>query len=271
MKRQKYILSGLLAWLCCGQLAWSATPFETFETALSTIETEAEKLAWVQKTEASINDWPAEDQGRFLHTKGLVLEVNDQVEAAKAAFTESIKVFEQAGEPNKYWAQSLQDRSYMDYLLTNNPETYCVDRETAAEVARKSNDPEAITGSLVFLAFCFRTGFDEFKKGIEVLEEAATVAREYQLAGDATAMIHNATGNLYRANDLHDKAYEYYRKAYEHWSELDDTQDIYNMLHNMVGESVKMGKWQQAERHIRGLFELAEQHPDFSDFTFFSS
>lgn len=270
MKHHKYILGGLLIWLCCGQQAWSATPFETFEAELAAIKTETGQLALVQQTEARIHGWPAEDQGRFLHKKGLVLEVNDQIEAAKTAFTESIEVFEKAGRPNKYWAQSLQDRSYMDYLLTNDPTTYCVDRETAAEVARKANDPEAITGSLVFLAFCFRTGFDEFKKGLMVLEEAATVAREYELAGGATAMIHNATGNLYRANDLHDKAYEYYQKAYEHWLVLDDTQDIYNMLHNMVGESVKMGKWQQADNHIKGLFELAAQHPEFSDFTFFA-
>ena len=250
--------------------SFAGASFEVFTEALDGMKDQKKQLAFVLEQQVPAQDWPLEDLARFYHQKGLVMEANNQIEAAKVAFTESIDVFIDLDQPSAYWVQSLQDRSYMDYLLTNNPEVYCEDRRTAADVARNTEDPEAKTSALVFLAFCYQDGFEAFKQGLSVLEEAASIAQQYELAADATAMIHNATGNLYRSNQIDDKSYEYYQKAYEHWTKLGDKQDMFNMQHNMVGQSIKLGLWDQAEKHIKVLFELTESSPDFSDFEFFS-
>lgn len=269
LKTNKTICSFItvLLWFSCASIAGS---FEDFKKALDQLATEQEKLRYVLEVAPQKKNWPSEDQGRFHHQKGLVLEVNDQIEAAKAEFTESIQIFETSNIPNGYWVKSLLDRSYMDYLMTNNAEVYCVDRQTAVEVARKTEEADALTGALVQLAFCHQQGFESFKMGLSLLEEAATIAQKNKMAGDMTAMIHNATGNLYRSNQIHDKAYEYYQKANDHWDELNDQQDIFNMQHNMVGESIKLGHWEQAKTHVNTLFSMAEQNPEFSDFRFFA-
>lgn len=247
-----------------------AEPFDEFKENLDKIEAEQDKLLFVRETAAEVSNWPTNDQGRFHHQRGLVLEVNDQIEAAKEAFTLSIQTFEQAETPNGFWVKSLLDRSYMDYLLTYDEEIYCVDRQTAVEIARKTEEPDALCGALVQLAFCHQHGFESFQIGLSLLEEATSVAQENNLTADMTAMIHNATGNLYRNNLIHDKAYEYYQNAYDHWSLLGDKQDMFNMLHTMIGESIKLGKWEQANNHLNQMFALAENSPDFSDFNFFA-
>lgn len=259
-------------WLCLFCESVLAN-FDAFKVALDDKQTEKAKLLLVQETEPTVSDWSATEQGRFFHQKGLVLEINDQIEAAKQAFTQSIDVFAQSGEPSGYWVKSLLDRSYMDYLLTNDPKVYCVDRVTAVELARKLDQADALVGSLVQLAFCYQDSIEDFKTGLAVLDEAATVSQDNQLAGTMTAMIHNATANLYRSKNIHDKAYEYYQKAYQAWameSGTEDIQDMFNMQHNMVKESVRQGRWQQAEQHVANLFKLAEENPDFRDFTFFA-
>jgi diguanylate cyclase (GGDEF)-like protein len=264
----KYLISVLF--MLSLSVACLAAEFEAFNTELDELEDQQQRLDFVLQQQATAQTWPLEELARFYHQKGLVLEANNQVEAAKQAYTESINTFIELDQPSAYWVQSLQDRSYMDYLLTNDPSTYCEDREAAVEVSRKTEDPASQTSALVFLAFCFQSGFEAFKQGLSVLEEAAAIAQKNDLAGDATAMIHNATGNLYRSNQLDDKAYEYYQKAYDHWAQLGDTQDMFNMQHNLVGESIKLGSWETAEKHIKILFELTESNPGFSDFRFFS-
>ncbi len=267
LKAEKWFLAGLfVVFSATGQV----NQFELFKTQLDEIESEQEQLIFITQTQPDLVDWPPQEQGRFHHQKGLVLEANDQIEAAKKAFTASINLFEQSGQPNTYWIQSLQDRSYMDYLLTNDPDSYCVDRQSAVNIARKTKLPEAIAGSLTFLAFCYQKGPDSFKKGLNILEEAAEIAQKNNLAVHLTAMIHNATGNLYRNNKIHDKSYEYYLKAYEQWATEQDKQDMFNMQHNLAGQSMELGLWDQADQHIKQLFVLTENSPDFGDFRFFA-
>jgi diguanylate cyclase (GGDEF)-like protein len=248
----------------------NASEFDEFKTNLDDLKQEPEKLEFVISTEPSVTNWPTTDRGRFYHQKGLVLEINDQIESAKLAFTQSIEIFENTGEPNGFWVKSLLDRSYMDYLLTNDPKHYCGDRKTAVEIARKGTEADALVGSLIQLTFCYQDTIEQFKTGLSLLQEATEIAEENNLAGTMTAMIHNATGNLYRTKQVHEKAYEYYQRAYDSWLIDQDKQDMFNMQHNLVGESIKLGKWQQASEHIKILFELAENSPDFKDFTFFA-
>ncbi|WP_223786878.1 tetratricopeptide repeat-containing diguanylate cyclase [Marinicella meishanensis] len=260
--------------LCLGLFSASAlADFKVFQEALNATQTEKAKLLLVQETEPEVANWGVIDQGRFHHQKGLVLEINDQIEAAKQAFTQAIEIYEKDGTPNEHWVSSLFDRSYMDYLLTNDPKVYCPDRKAAVAVARKLGEAKALARALVRLAFCYQEGVEGFKIGLQVLDEAARIAQENQLAGSMTGMIHNATANLYRSKNIHDKAYEYYAKAYQAWALQglkEDVQDMFNMLHNMVAESIKTGAWEQADGHVNQLFQMAEEHPDFRDFTFFA-
>ncbi len=270
-KKTKRLL--LAFWILLLPVVCWANDFEKFLEELQNKKTEAAQLNFVKNTEPSVQQWSTTDQGRFYHQKGLVLEINDQIETAKKSFTQSIEIFAQAGEPNGYWVKSLLDRSYMDYLLTNDPQAYCADRQEAVALARKIEKKDALVGSLVQLSFCFQDSIQDFKTGLSILEEAATLSQENQLAGTMTALIHNATGNLYRKKRISEKAYEYYQKAYDAWASeqgREDIQDMFNMQHNMVGESINLGEWALAQSHIQKLFELAENNPDFRDFTFFA-
>lgn len=244
--------------------------FEVFDLKLNQAESIEEKQMLFDQTVSQLNSWTANDQGRYYHSKGLFVESQGEIEQAKALFNQSIAVFEQQNIPNEYWVLSLQDRSYMDYLLTNDTAIYCADRKEALNIARRQESATALTGALTSYVFCMKDGFDGFEPGLALLTEAAQVAKENKLSQKHSAMIHNATGLLYRSNQLHDKAYEYLSKAYDDWVELNDIQDMFNMQHSLVGESIKLNLWDQADLHIKILYQLAKNNPDFKDFTFFA-
>lgn len=247
-----------------------AADFETADAEFQNLKSDQEKITWVHKYEPEVAQWPVLDQAHFYHNKGLALEVNDDIEGAKTQFQKSIQLFKSLDEIDPGLVQSLIDLAYMKYLQTNDTKVYCPDREEAVAVARKIDHPEALAGSLIQLAFCYQSGFDELTQGLAVLEEAADVVKENNLAQSQLAMIYNATGNLYRNNQIHQQAYEFYQKAYQQWVAMDDTPDIFNMLHNMANEAINLGRWQQAQNHVNELFKMAKEHPDFSDFRFFA-
>lgn len=261
---------GLMVIFIAMSLTAYAVNFETADSEFQNLKSDQDKLAWVNKYEPQVSQWPVLNQAYFYHKKGLTLEVNDDIEGAKEQFKKSIQLFKSLEQVDKGLVQSLLDLSYMKYLQTNEPKDYCPDRQEAVAVARKINHPEALAGSLIQLAFCYQTGFEELIEGLAVLEEAAEVVEKNNLAQSQLAMIYNATGNLYRTSQVHQQAYDYYKKAYHLWLDMEDTQDIFNMLHNMANEAIDLGLWQEAELHINGLFDMAEQHPDFSDFKFFA-
>lgn len=247
-----------------------AAEFETADEEFKKLTSDQAKLAWVEKYQSQVAQWPVLDQAYFYHRKGLALEVNDDIEGAKQQFKKSIQLFKSLDTTDPGLVKSLIDLAYMKYLQTNDTKVYCPDRQEAVEVARKINHPEALSAALIQLAFCFQNGFDELTRGLSVLEEAADVAKENNLAQGNLAMIYNATGNLYRANQIHQQAYDYYQKAHQLWVDQDDTQDIFNMLHNMTSEAIALGHWELSENHIKAMYKMAEQYPDFSDFQFFA-
>jgi diguanylate cyclase (GGDEF)-like protein len=259
-------LMGLL--LCWNSLA--ASDFTAFSQQLDELEGEQQQLSFAEQQQTALNQWTLADQARFWHRKGLLLEVNDRIEEAKQAFITSIGLFEQNAVPDPTWVQSWQDLSYMKYLQTNDPEQYCPERERALELARALGDPAALASSLTQRAYCFQQDFADFSQGLALLNEAAAVASEHGLSANLTAIIHNATGNLYRNANVADKAYGYYQQALQHWMELEDHQDVFNMRHNLVGESIRQANWNQAEQHISELKSMADALPEFRDFTFFA-
>lgn len=248
----------------------TAADFDQADEQFQNLSSDQDKMAWVLKYEPEVNQWPILDQAYFYHRKGLALEVNDDIEGAKEQFNRSIKLFKSLDETNPGLVTSLIDLAYMKYLQTNDTAVYCPDREEAVAVARQIGDPETLASALIQLAFCFQTGFQDLTKGLAVLQEAAQVVEDNNLAQVSLAMIYNATGNLYRSNQIHQQAYDYYKKAYQLWLELDDTQDVFNMLHNMSGEAMDLGHWATAEKHVKQLHAMAGAHSDYSDFRFFA-
>ncbi len=260
----------LLNLLLLMSLHLNANEYESFEQLLQSKESKQDKQSLFDITDSQVSQWSQIDQGRYLHAKGLHIESLGDIQAAKATFTQSILIFEALNEPNEFWVKSLQDRSYMDYLLTNDTTVYCKDRAKALEIARLQKNAAALVGTLTNYVFCMKDGFSGFKSGLALLTEAAQVAKYNDLSAQHSAMIHNATALLYRSNFLHEKAYEYLLNAYNDWSKEKDYQDMFNMQHSMVGESIKLRKRDQALEHVSTLFSMSETQPEFKDFTFFA-
>ncbi|MCX7545367.1 GGDEF domain-containing protein [Marinicella gelatinilytica] len=256
--------------MCIISITTSAADFETADAQFQNLKSDQDKLAWVKKYEPEVTQWPTIDQAYFYHRKGLTLEVNDDIDGAKEQFVKSIQLFKSLDEIDPGLVASLIDLSYMKYLQTNEAKVYCPDRQEAVTVARQIDAPIKLADALIQLSYCYQFGFENLAKGLAVLEEAASVVHENNLAKGGLAMIYNATGNLYRNNQVHQQAYDYYQQAHQLWVDVDDTQDVFNMLHNMNSEAIELGKWQQAEAHVNDLFAMAEKYTDFSDFRFFA-
>ncbi|PKL95345.1 MAG: hypothetical protein CVV18_05885, partial [Gammaproteobacteria bacterium HGW-Gammaproteobacteria-8] len=78
-----------------------------------------------------------------------------------------------------------------------------------------------------------------------------------------------ATANLYRQNQLLEPALPHLELAYQAWAEEDDRQDMFNMLHGLIQASTRLGRWDEAERHLARMRELTARSPSFEDFPFF--
>lgn len=249
------------------------TATESFEVFSQSLEnkTAQQKAQLFHDQSLTINQWDPIEQGRFYHIWGLYRETTEKdILAAKEAFSQSIAIFKAHNQPNEYWVQSLQDRSYMDYLLTNDPGQYCEDRRAAVSVARKTELPLALTSSLTHYAFCFESSLEQLATGLNLLKEATKVAIDNNLSTQQSAMVYNATAALYRSNYLHQQAYDYLTKAYQGWAKERDSQDMFNMQHALVGESIALRDWQKADSHVKQLFQLTHEHKEFTDFKFFA-
>lgn len=266
-KPELFVLIGILVLSMGGVYA---ADFETADAKFQELTSDQAKLAWVKKYQPEVAQWPVLDQAYFYHRKGLALEVNDDIEGAKKQFKKSIQLFKNSDPKDPGLVKSLIDLAYMKYLQTNDTKVYCPDRQEAVEVARSISHPEALSAALIQVAFCYQDGFGELAQGLAVLEEAAEVVQANNLAHSQLAMIYNATGNLYRANQVHQQAYDYYQKAHQLWLKMEDTQDVFNMLHNMNSEAMALGHWEVAQKHVTELFQMARDYPDFSDFLFFA-
>ncbi|WP_395376784.1 diguanylate cyclase [Marinicella sp. W31] len=258
-------------WLLLFCTSWvQAIDLTGFESQLETITDAQAVFDFVESHAEDIESWPQNDQGMYYYRKGSALEGIGNTEAALASYTQAIKIFEQSTPPPEYLIHSLIERSYMKYVQTNDAEVYCGDRERALLIARQIEAQEALTRALIHMAFCYRTDRARFVEGLSLLEEALQAIEGHEQLKKYDGMIYNATGLMYRYNQIHDKAYEYLLKAHNAWAARNDIQDMFNMQHSLVGESVAMAKWEQAEQHVQQLFTLAESNPDFKDFHFFA-
>jgi diguanylate cyclase (GGDEF)-like protein len=235
--------------------------------AIEALDDTAAMAAYAQEIPTKF-DTPTE-QAIALRLLGYQWESINNIEQARQAFDSSVRLLE-ALPPGPELVYSLSERSYITYTLTGDTEQYCPDRHRAMAVARQVGKPEPLVFALVRRAFCFQDP-ENFQEGLADLQEAMRIATVNSLEKSTLSMIANASGLLYRSNQLHDRAYSAFAEAYAIWYQAGDTQDYFNMLHNMVGEAIKIGRWDAAQQQVDAMFDVASTNPGASDYLFFAN
>ncbi len=209
------------------------------------------------------------ERAELLRLIGYRYESFNAKDLAYDAFDRSVRLLEPL-PPSGQLVYSLGERSYITYLRSGDREDYCPDRERAVAVARQLAAPEVLVSALVKRAFCYDQ-LETMQQATGDLQEAMQIARRENLAEDAQAMIFNASGNLFRVLKLYDRAYAAYHNAYLLWRAGDEVPDYFNMLHNLVGEAIPLGRWAEAEQHLAEMRQVAEHSGGDNDYAFFAA
>ena len=207
--------------------------------------------------------------GLWLYCRAAALERSGELDQAYLGYSASIDAYARLPAPAIGAVRALLDRSYIDYLRSNDPTRYCPDRTEALRLAREIGDSEALIAALNHMAFCFTRQPEQLAQGLALLEEAVALAETEDIEPGQLGMIHNATANLYQENQLLEPALTHLELAYQAWSREDDRQDMFNMLHGLIQTSTRLGRWEDAERHLARMRELTAASPEFGDFPFF--
>ncbi len=254
----------------CWAVAAMGNDLAELEARLETLKDPEQKLRLLQQSQEASQQWSLEDRGKYLHTLGFAYEAVNDLTQARAQYDQAVALLEHHTPVAEFLIHSLIERSYLTYLESNDPTLYCPDRTRALELARQAGHGEALTRALIHKAFCYQTDRSQFVEALDLLQEALEVSAQHDLGKKFNGMIYNATGIVYRYNQIHEKAYEFMHKAYLAWAERNDVQDMFNMLHNLVSESIQLGRWTHASEHVAEMFSLAKDHPEFGDFKFFA-
>jgi diguanylate cyclase (GGDEF)-like protein len=244
-----------------------STKITDIKQQLATLSSPQQRIDFLQQQRPQSAQWPIEQQGQLLHLLAIEQEVNSDLVAAINSYSHAIKLL--TPHPlSKELVKSYLERSFILYLQTNDTQIYCPDREVAITLARQLGNVDILAEVLAQSAYCHNKPSD-FGEGLKRLNEALALAQQHQLGLSRQAMIFNATAAIYRDNGLNRKAYEYFNKAYDFWEQAQDKQDMFNMLHNMVGESIKLAMWVENKAHLAQMQQLVKQSPEFADFDFF--
>ncbi|WOT05635.1 GGDEF domain-containing protein [Shewanella youngdeokensis] len=210
-----------------------------------------------------------DDHAQYYFLYGQKYEKNRQLDLAIESYDKAI-AFVESLPVSDILIDSYLERSFVVYLQTNDPATYCIDRRKALAYARQHTNATLLAKTLTQNAFCYNTALT-VHKGIALLDEAMVIVdKSDKLDVNRKALIYNATGSLYRTVGLHKRAYENFNKAYLIWQEAADIQDMFNMQHNMLSSAIKLSDWDKANANSAVQFELAQSSPQFEDFYFFA-
>lgn len=226
-------------------------------------------LALLSEHNDQAEQWSDLDRGWFLQLKARALDEAQRYDEALELYNEAYDVLSALDAPSEWLYEAVQGRSYVMYIKTGDPEVYCPERKLAVEIARALNNNELTAKALVRHSFCFDDPA-EFAGGVRSLSEAIELADTKQLNPRDRGMVYNAAGKLYSRNELHGQSYEYIKKAHDSWALVDDKQDMFNMQHTLVAESIALGDFDTGETHVEQLYQLAGSSPEFSDFLFFA-
>ncbi|WP_259649500.1 GGDEF domain-containing protein [Shewanella sp. MBTL60-007] len=246
----------------------AAEPLQELEQQLSQVPA-AKALTLLDEFRLEPISASSYDKAKLHFLYGMQYQRSRELDKAIASYDKAIALTN-ALAVSDLLINSHLERSFVLYLKTNDPEVYCGDRDKALTLARLYNNKTLLAKSLTQKAFCYNK-VTNVHQGIALLDEAMLlIDTEGNTDYNRKAMIYNATGSLYRTVGLHKRGYVNFNKAYQTWSEIDDTQDMFNMLHNMISEAVKLGDWDKARSNIARQFSLALSAPEFIDFRFFA-
>lgn len=247
-----------------------ATTQHEFQQLLEAVEqeqTQQNKLDRLNTFSPNQESASIEQRLHYWFLKGFALDNLGLIEDAIKAYSNAISFEAQVASNNKHLILSYIERSYLKYVQTNDKAIYCPDRQKAYEYAQGLIPNETKVKAYVHYSFCFE---EQKEKAIELLDQAIEMTKIADISPNQQAMIYNAAGNVYRSNHVLDIAYDYLVKAYEQWASVDDYADMFNMQFSIASLSSELGKVDQALNHHRILANLAKQHPEFSDFQFFT-
>ncbi|UJF21127.1 tetratricopeptide repeat-containing diguanylate cyclase [Shewanella sp. OMA3-2] len=259
----------LLAYLLCGPISFAANSpnLTIIEQHLTGIDTPANKIDYITLQLSQVSHHPAEDKAQLLLHLAAAQEQDKQLEQAFQSYSQAINILS-ATPQSPLLVKGYLARSFMVYLQTNDYKQYCPDRIIAVELAHKQSDQALLADALTQTAFCFNQA-NNFDIGLMHLSEALDIAKEYQLSPDKLAKIFNATAAIYRDNHLHKQAEDYFQQAFNHWQQVDDKKNMFNMLHNLVGEAVTLTKWKRADGYLQQMSALIVQMKKNKDLPFF--
>jgi diguanylate cyclase (GGDEF)-like protein len=241
------------------------------EAAVASDDSDAAQKFWKQLS-PEFDRLSTADQARYLVVQGLIQEdVLNDIGNADKSFNRAIALLDSASEPTQALADAYYERAYIKYIRTNSPAVYCPDREKAVAITRKLNTRAKLPRYLTSLSFCYTDSPKRFQQGLDVLNEAVTLAESMQLGHSDRGFIYNATALLYRRNQLFAQAHEYSELAYKEYKATGDPGSVSNQLHNLLTNAIGMGDLDKADLHGKEMFALAESSPDHKDFRFFAS
>ena len=263
--------------LCLSLLPICAARAESPTDLLAKLETalvdEDEKVAqelWKRLT-PGFEGLSKVDQGRFLIAQGLVQEdILRDITSADQSFNRVITLLDAHPQPTQALADAYYERGYIKYIRTHNMAEYCPDREKAVTIARQLSSKAKLPKYLTALSFCYADSTARLQQGLDVLNEALTLAESMQIKPLERRLIYNATSTLYRKNQLYAQAYEYAELAYNTTIGTNNYNSMNTEQHNLLMNAIDMGALDKAELHGQELLKLADVAPQFKDFRFFA-
>lgn len=271
MKLPALLLSAVLSPIATAHPASPDDLLVKLEAAVVDEDAKTAQELWKQLA-PQVESLSRPDQGRYLVVQGLIQEdILRDIDSAEKSFNRVITLLDDSPQPVQALADAYYERAYIKYIRTNDTAVYCPDREKAVALTRSLNTPGKLPKYLTALSFCYSDTPARFQQGLELLNEAVTLAEETKLKPAERGLVYNATAILYRKNQLFAQAYEYSKLAYDQWKSIDALPSMDNQLHNLLTNAVGMGDLDKAEIHGQEMFALADAAPQFKDFRFFAN
>lgn len=145
-----------------------------------------------------------------------------------------------AATNNASWGSELQSGKLLPLLLLQRDGDARTAAETAATLAKNSNDKYALANSFFNIALSFVRFYDEHEKAIPYFEEALALRRNIDDINGQAAVL-RALGDSYQAIDNYGQARVYYQIAVELYRKLKDrNSEGYTLLG--LAESYRLNK-----------------------------
>ena len=259
----------LFSFLLCGTVTFAAKSPDLLmiEQQLTRINEPNKRIDYISRELTRSNEWSMTDKAQLLHYLAAAQQANNAFEAAYQSYSTIIDMLSDTPK-STLLIESYLDRSSLIFLQTNDQKQYCPDRITAVELALKQPEQILLATALTQVAYCFNQA-SNFDIGLMHLDKALDIAKAHQLAADTLALILDATASIYRENHLHKQAETYFLQVYEHWRVSNNVQNMFAMLHNLVGEAIMLAKWETADEYLAKMQTLQSNAPEYKDFEFF--